>query len=202
MSSVLLEQLNGEMASVVEGVQRALVHVRSGHAGAGAGTVWHPDGLIVTNAHVVQHGPLRVTLADGRELPARLLAQDSAHALAALMVDASGLPTIPLGDSRRLQPGEWVLALGHPWGVRGSVTAGVVIGVGGEWPEPPPSGGDWVVVSLHLRPGYSGGPLVDTNGRLVGLNTMMTGPDVGVAVPVHVAKAFLREALGAPVAVA
>jgi serine protease Do len=201
MSNVL-EQLNTDMTSVVEGVQRALVHVQSGRSGSGAGTVWHPDGLIVTNAHVVRHGPLAVTLADGREFPARLLAQDSECDLAALTVDASGLPTIPLGDSHRLLPGEWVLALGHPWGVRGSVTAGTVIGVGAEWPELPRSDQEWVVVSLHLRPGYSGGPLVDVNGRLVGLNSMMTGPDVGVAVPVHVAKAFLREALGAPVAAA
>jgi len=201
MSNVL-ERLNADMASVVEGVQRALVHVRSGATGAGAGTVWHPDGLIVTNAHVVRHGPLQVTLADGRELAARLLSQDAAHDLAALVVDANGLPTIPLGNSRRLLPGEWVLALGHPWGVRGSVTAGVVIGMGAEWRELPRSGQDWVAVSLHLRPGYSGGPLVDVTGRLVGINTMMTGPDVGVSVPVHVAKAFLREALGAPATVA
>ena len=59
----------------------------------------------------------------------------------------------------------------------------------------PGSGRDWVMVSLHLRPGHSGGPLVDVKGRLLGMNTMMTGPDIGVAVPVHVIKAFLREAL-------
>jgi S1-C subfamily serine protease len=79
--------------------------------------------------------------------------------------------------------------------VTGAATGGVVIGVGAEWPEMPRSGREWVVVSLHLRPGHSGGPLVDTQGHLVGINTLMTGPDVGVAVPVHVVKAFLRQTL-------
>jgi serine protease Do len=169
--------------------------------GNGAGTIWHPDGLIVTNAHVIAgRRSLRVTLADGRTFPAQVLAQDRNRDLAALAISTSGLPTIELGDSRRLQAGQWVFALGHPWGVIGAVTAGIVIGMGSEWPEMPPSGQDWVVVSLHVRPGNSGGPLVDVQGRLVGINTMMTGPEVGVAIPVQVAKSFLRETLGTPVA--
>jgi len=198
--STVLQQLNAEMASVVEDVERSLVMVRSGGGGAGAATIWHPEGLIVTNAHVVQRGPLTVTLLDGRTLPARLLAVDSGLDLAALVVQAAGLPSIELGDSRRLKPGQWVLALGHPWGVRGAVTAGVVVGVGAEWPELPRFGREWVVISLHLRPGYSGGPLLDVQGRLVGVNTLMTGPDVGMAVPVHVVKAFLRERMGSQAA--
>jgi len=196
----LLGDLNAEMDGVIEAARRCLVEIGNGR-GNGAGTIWHPDGLIVTNAHVIAgRRSLRVTLADGRTFPAQVLAQDRDLDLAALAIQASGLPTIDLGDSRRLQAGQWVFALGHPWGVTGAVTAGIVIGMGSEWPEMPPSGQDWVVVSLHVRPGNSGGPLVDVQGRLVGINTMMTGPEVGVAIPVHVAKAFLREALGTPVA--
>ena len=135
----------------------------------------------------------RWTLPDGSTLPAKLLAHDADRDLAALAVDTTGLPTISLGESTRLRTGQWVLALGHPWGVVSSVTVGVVIGVGAEWPEPLFSGKEWIAVSLHLRPGYSGGPLVDNHGRLVGINTVMAGPDVGMAVPVHVVKAFLRQ---------
>jgi serine protease Do len=192
--SDLIQQLNLEMSFVVENVRHSLVKVSNGGRGAGAGTIWHPDGLIVTNAHVVGRRSLRVTLPDGRTLPARFLAHDPALDVAALKVDATGLPIIELGKSRQLQPGQWVLALGHPWGVTGAVTAGVVIGVG-----PSPEMGlpqrELIQVSLHLRPGHSGGPLVDVHGRLVGINTMMAGPDVGLAVPVHAVKAFLRQAL-------
>jgi len=71
-----------------------------------------------------------------------------------------------------------------------------VIGCGSELPEMPHAGREWVAVSAHLRPGHSGGPLLDARGRLVGINTMMAGPEVGLAVPVHVLKAFLRQAAG------
>jgi S1-C subfamily serine protease len=201
----VLQQLNTDIAEVVESAGRGLVQVHSGRRGTGAGTIWHPDGLIVTNAHVVGHFPrnpqasnlpLRVTLTDGRTIPARLLAHDTTHDLAALVVEANRLPTISLGKSRELRPGQWVLAMGHPWGIVGAVTSGIVIGVGPELPEAPVLGGEWIAVNLHLRPGYSGGPLLDVLGRLVGINTMMTGPSVGIAVPVHVVKAFLHRSLG------
>ena len=78
----------------------------------------------------------------------------------------------------------------------GAATAGVVIGMGSHWPDVPASRREWIVAALNLRPGNSGGPLVDVHGRLVGINTMITGPQVGMAVPVHVVKAFLRDALG------
>ena len=192
--SYLWQQLNDELSGVAEQARRALVTISNGRHGVGAGTIWHPDGLILTNAHVVQlHSP-RISLPDGRSLPGRVLAHDPKLDLAALRVDASDLPTIELGHSKQLRPGDWVLAMGHPWGVTAAATAGVVIGLG-----PPPEMSmprrELIHVALHLRPGHSGGPLVDIQGRLVGVNTMMAGPDVGLAVPVHVVKAFLREAL-------
>ena len=192
--SDLLQQLNDELSGVAEEARRSLVNISNGRRGAGAGTIWHPDGLILTNAHVVQFRSPKVTLPDGRTAPARVLAHDRELDLAALRVDAADLPTIELGDSKQLQPGEWVLAAGHPWGVAGAATAGVVIGMGPP-PEIPTAGRELLHVGLHLRPGHSGGPLVDTQGRLVGINTMMAGPDVGLAVPVHVVKGFLRQAL-------
>ena len=196
----LVQTLNDEIADVVEGVRGSLVQIRRGRHGAGAGTVWHPEGLILTNAHVVESGSLQVTLADGRTLPARVLARDPDNDVAAVAVDATDLPTIALGESRRLRPGQLVLALGHPWGIRGAVSAGVVIGVGSQWAEIPRSKREWIAVSLNLRPGNSGGPLVDAEGRLVGINSVMSGPEVGLAVPVHVIKAFLHDALGSQAA--
>lgn len=191
--SDLLQQLNEAMSNVVERVRRSLVEIRNGR-GAGAGTIWRADGIIVTNAHVVGRQGFQVVLADGQKLAARLLAQDRDHDLAVLSVEAMGLPAIESGNSRELKPGQWVLAMGHPWGVAGAVTAGAVIDVGIPV-EQSPARGEFIQVGLPLRPGHSGGPLVDTQGRLVGLNTMISGPEVGLAIPQHVIKLFLDQVL-------
>ena len=209
-ANLMLQQLDGEMAALVDLARRSLVEISNGRRGHGAGTIWHPDGLVITNAHVVHVQSPQVTLASGQTLPARLLAHSPELDLAALKIDASGLPTVELGESSKLRAGEWVMALGHPWGVPGAVSSGVVIGVGAEWVELPrpqqrsrrvnrevreSRGGEWLVAGLQLRPGHSGGPMIDAHGRLVGINTMMAGPSVGVAVPVHVVKRFLQQAL-------
>ena len=201
-----LIELNDEQATVVDRVQKSLVEVRNGREsssrddsrseGFGAGVIWQSDGIIVTNAHVIHRQSLHVALRDGRTLAARLIAYDQANDIAALATDATNLDAIDLGDSEALHPGQLVFALGHPWGVLRAATAGVVIGAGARLPESPRANREWVAVSLRLRPGNSGGPLVDAGGRLLGLNTMMTGPDFGMAVPAHVVKKFMREALG------
>jgi S1-C subfamily serine protease len=199
--SSLFQQLNDELAGAVARAQQSVVQVRDRSRGAGAGTIWHPDGLIVTNAHVVRSGAVQVALSDGRVLPATLIARDDQRDLAALSVEANGLPVIEPGSSRRLQPGQWVFAVGHPWGITNAATGGIVIGTGNRLPELPMISNDWVVVDLHLRPGNSGGPLVDVGGRLVGVNTMITGPSVGMAVAVDAVKDFLRRALDTAVRV-
>jgi serine protease Do len=192
--SNILQELNAEMAAVVSKTRASLVRITNGQSGVGAGTVWSSEGLIITNAHVVQRASPTVVLPDGRSLPARVLAHDPQRDLALLQVKASGLAAMPLGDAEQLRPGELVFAVGHPWGVAHAASAGVVIGLGGDLPEMQAGRREWLMVSLVLRPGNSGGPLVDVAGRLLGVNTIMTGPEVGGAVPVHVVKAFLREA--------
>jgi serine protease Do len=192
----VLQQLNNEIATLTRLASESLVEVRNGRQGGGAGTVWHEQGLILTNAHVTGRTHAQVTLPDGRTFEARLLARDTERDLAALAIEANDLHPIALGDSGRLEPGEFVLALGHPWGVKGAVTAGIVMSAEDDYlrvsyPD------NLVAVNLQLRPGNSGGPLIDAKGRLVGINSMMTGPDSGLAIPVNVAKAFLRERIGA-----
>ncbi len=187
--------LDADSAGVVDEVYKSLVQVRNGKRGTGAGTIWHPQGLIVTNAHVAGRGPLKVELADGRVFDAEILSVDRDCDLAALRIQADGLPTAQLADSRAVRPGQWVMALGHPWGVVGAATGGVIIGMGRQWPEMPSTRQDWLVVSLHMRPGHSGGPLVDVRGRLLGINTMINGPDVGFAIPSHIVVEFLKRTL-------
>jgi serine protease Do len=193
--SDVLAQVNEQMSAVVDEAQRCLVQVHNGRRGAGAGTILHAEGLIITNAHVVKRQSPKVTLEDGRTLPARLLSYDEDLDLAAVAVDAHDLPTIELGRRGQLRPGQWVVALGHPWGVTGAMTAGMVIDVGRPL-EGLPYQGDLIQVGLQLRPGHSGGPMVDGRGRLVGINTMISGPEVGLAVPVHSVKRFLKQNLG------
>ena len=196
VQTAIVDKLNEDMAGVVALVSHSLVQVRDRRAGVGSGVIVHPDGLVVTNAHVVGRGPRRIILPDGSDVQAKLLALDKEHDLAVLAADATNLTPLALGKSKQLRAGEWVLALGHPLGVTGAATSGIVIGVESERTESPGTGREWIAVGIALRPGNSGGPLVDVDGRMVGINTMMTGPGVGMAVPVHVVKQFLRRELG------
>ncbi|MCH8061135.1 MAG: trypsin-like peptidase domain-containing protein [Chloroflexi bacterium] len=192
-SRSVLHEVSSEMASVVQRARRSVVEILDDGGGRGAGTVWHRDGLILTNAHVVRDRALRVSLADGRVLAAKVVAVSKEHDLAALTVDAEDLPAIAVGDSRRVMSGELVLAIGHPWGQVGAVTSGVAIGLESH----DGSGREWLAINMQLRPGNSGGPLLDSEGRLIGINTIMSGPNVGLAVPSHVAKGFLTRELEA-----
>lgn len=193
----LLQSLSDDLADLHAQARHALVQVQYQGRGAGSGVIWSADGLIVTNAHVVQgrRGTagrgLQIVLADGRQLPAEVVALHGQHDLALLQVQTGDLTPILPGDSRALRAGELVFALGFPWGIEGGATAGVVIGSGAHLPELGDGQRDWVAAALQLRPGHSGGPMLDSRGRLVGLNTLMTGPSVGAAVPVHVIAEFV-----------
>ena len=149
------QQLNDDLAAKIDQARQSLVEIRNGHGGAGAGIIVHADGLIVTNAHVIGRRGLKAQLPDGRTLPARIIAYDRDHDLAALSIDADHLPAIEFGDSKNIQPGQWVTSIGHPWGVTGAATAGIVIGSGAEFPELQTGGREFVVASLHMRPGHS-----------------------------------------------
>jgi S1-C subfamily serine protease len=190
----LLQALNAELADLVATARRSVVQLHNGH-GAGAGTILHAGGLVVTNAHVVRRQAPQVTLWDGRILPAQLLAFDEGVDLAALAVNASHLAVLPMADGRGIRPGEWVIALGHPWGVVGASSGGMVIDIGHPL-EGLSYRGALLQVGMQLRPGHSGGPMLNSRGELVGINTMIAGPQVGLAIPVQTVKRFLKQALG------
>jgi serine protease Do len=183
---------NDEMAELVEQVWHTIVQITGRRGNLGTGVVWSGDGLIVTNAHVVYGDQVTVILANGEQFAAQVAATAERIDVAVLRIDAAGLQAINRGDSRAVRAGHWAIAVGHPFGVLGSATAGTVIGISEGLPE---SGGnsEWIALNLRLRPGHSGGPLIDAAGRMIGMNTLITGPEVGFAIPVHVIEAFVDE---------
>jgi serine protease Do len=197
--STIWQQINDAAANAVNKVQRSLVQILSEEGSIGAGTIWHSEGLVITNAHVAsgreQERKLRVMLQTGQSYPAQIIAIDKERDLAALAIDAKDLPTIAIGSSASLHPGEWLMASGHPWGILDALTAGIVIGTGEKLPEVADDKA-WIALDMKMRPGHSGGPLFNQAGEIVGINTMIRGPEVSFAVPVDEVKSFLSENIG------
>ncbi|WP_323140630.1 Do family serine endopeptidase [Massilia phyllosphaerae] len=158
--------------------------------GAGSGFIVSPDGVILTNAHVVRDADeVTVKLQDRREYRAKVLGSDTKTDVAVLKIDAKNLPVVPLGNTRNLQVGEWVLAIGSPFGLESTVTAGVVSAKGRSLP------GDsvpFIQTDVAVNPGNSGGPLFNTRGEVVGINSQIysqTGGYQGLsfAIPIDAA---------------
>jgi serine protease Do len=200
-STALLAGRFGEAAAEVSDKLRpGVAVVRGERGGSGAGTVWRPDGLVITNSHVATGERARVAFADGRDCAARVVARDPSVDLAALETEECDLTALPWGDSSALKVGQVVLAVGNPLGETRSVTAGIISGVGAGV-----AGGalrlrEAVQANITLLPGNSGGPLADARGRVVGINSMVMGPGVAIAVPSNTVERFLAErAPGAPI---
>ena len=171
--------------------------------GSGSGVIIRPDGYIVTNNHVVDGATkIQVTLNNNQQYDATVIGTDPATDVAIIKVDASGLPTIPMGDSDKLRLGEWVLAIGSPLGVqlRSTITAGIVSAKGRSMPD---GSGEFKIESFiqtdaAVNPGNSGGALVNKKGELVGINTAIvsqTGSYSGYsfAVPVNIVKRVVED---------
>jgi serine protease Do len=187
----LTQAVNHEIEHIAQVIRDTMVRVESNGRRSGAGTVWHPEGLVLTNAHVASRHDLYILDAQGRRYPANVLAVDRDLDLAALSVQAANLSAIDLGSTAEMRAGDLVFAMGFPWGFPDGLTTGVLIGVE-SWPHHGMEEREWLMASLHLRPGHSGGPMVNAEGRLIGINTIMRGPDVGVAIPVETVKLFLK----------
>jgi serine protease Do len=175
---------------------RVMRRARGGRipAGAGSGVVLTPDGFVLTSAHVVS-GPRRAggraAFTDGREVRFEVIGADPLSDLALLRADGTGLAAAHLGDAERLRVGQLVVAIGNPHGFAGSVTAGVVSALGRSLPARSRGAAriidNVIQTDAALNPGSSGGALVDSGGRVVGINTAVAGVGLGLAVPINAA---------------
>jgi serine protease Do len=161
---------------------------------SGSGFIIRQDGWIVTNAHVVDDAErIQVRLADGRRFEARLAGQDERVDLALLKIEAAELPVAALGDSNRSRVGEFVLALGHPFGLEQTVSFGIVSRKGAPLQVAAP-GFDFIQTDAAVNPGNSGGPLVNMAGEVIGVNSMAArNGSIGFAIPVNLVKGLLPQ---------
>jgi serine protease Do len=178
-----------DFGNVAASLRRATVMITGRRGGSGSGVIWDRNGLVITNSHVVRENTAQVLLDDGRTVKGVLIKRDPEHDLAALQLEVSDLSAATIGDSRKVRPGELVLAVGNPMGEVGAVSAGIVYAIHE----------DWIQADVRLAPGNSGGPLADAGGEVIGINSMIAG-GLAVAVPAQVVKDFLKsEPAGEPV---
>ncbi len=202
----LLDAYSHAVVGVVEKVGPAVVSIgvkkrgrvaRSGEEGAGSGVIIAPDGFVLTNHHVVDQAEgVEVRLTDGHTFRAQIVGSDPATDLAVVRAEATGLPTAELGDSDSLRVGQLAIAIGNPLGFQSTVSTGVISALGralrsqaGRLIE------NVIQTDVALNPGNSGGPLVDSRGHVIGINTAMIFMAQGIsfAVPVNTAKWVVGE---------
>jgi serine protease Do len=166
-----------------------------GRQSLGSGFILNPQGLIITNNHVIEEADkIKVILRDEREFEAQVIGRDPKTDLALLKVQTSvDLPTVPLGNSDMLRIGEWVMAIGNPFGLSHTVTVGIVSAKGriigaGQYDN-------FIQTDASINPGNSGGPLFNTRGEVIGINTAIIagGTGIGFAIPVNLAKELLPQ---------
>ncbi len=178
-------------------VKKAVSDPRMGGEGAGSGVIITPDGFVLTNNHVVaEASEVQVTLTDGRTCPAQIVGTDPASDLAVIRVAANGLPTAELGDSDKLRVGQLAIAIGNPFGFQSTVSTGVVSALGRSLRGQSGRMIEGVIQSdVSLNPGNSGGPLVDSRGRMIGVNTaiIVMAQGISFSIPVNTAKWVVSE---------
>jgi len=176
-------QVSSALAELTTDVARSVVLVRGSRGSAGSGVIWDQPGLIVTNHHVVPGATADVTVAGGRRLSARVIRRAPALDLAALALDADGVAELAarIGQSDTLRVGDLVVALGNPMGERNAPSVGILASA----PH------DVLRLSITLRPGNSGGALVNARGEVVGIPHMVMGNGLALAVATRTVRRFL-----------
>jgi S1-C subfamily serine protease len=167
--------------------------------GQGSGFITRSDGIVLTNAHVVEGvSEVSVTLPDGRSFSGKVLGSDPVTDVAVVRVAATGLPVAPLGDSSKVKPGEWAIAIGNPLGLDNTVTAGIISAIQrtnalGEGQRVP-----YLQTDAAINPGNSGGPLINDHGQVIGINTAIRkapGAGLSFAIPINVARQIAAQIL-------
>ena len=186
MALTNLQAFSDELAAVVAQVTRSVVRVEARQRVAGSGVVWTSEGAIVTADHVVEREEnIRVVL-DGSTYDAELAGRDPTTDLAVLKIKGSNLVPAQVADSKTIKQGNLVFAVGRPWGNEAIVSAGIVSALG-KWGRA--FGGEnqfregLIHSDVTLYPGFSGGPLADASGRVVGINSSVLGRDLSLAIP-------------------
>ncbi len=166
--------------------------------GTGSGFILSEDGQLVTNAHVVSGAEtVTVTLKDGRTFEGRVVGADSVTDVAVIQIDADSLPTVTLGSSEGLIPGQWAIAIGNPLGLDNTVTAGIISAIGRSSSQVgiPDKRVRFIQTDAAINPGNSGGPLLDDQGRVIGINTAIRADaqGLGFAIPIETASRIAEE---------
>ena len=205
-----IQRLNDFLHNLAERLKPFLVQVRvnravegpaegeggtpEGRRASGSGFLIRQDGYLVTNAHVVGDAErIQVKLSDGRRFEGRLVGLDERVDLALVKIEATGLPVADLGDSNRLRVGEFVLALGHPFGLEQTVSFGIVSRKGAPL-DVASQGFDFIQTDAAINPGNSGGPLVSMAGEVIGVNSMAArNGSIGFAIPINLVKGLLPQ---------
>lgn len=197
-----LDAFSRVVVMVAERLRPAVVNLRAGRGsrgGSGSGVLFAPDGFLLTNYHVVQEcESVRVRLNDGSEITGRVVGNDPWTDLAVVQAEGGAFPYAELGDSARLKVGQLAVAIGSPLGFESTVTAGVVSALGRTMRSVSGHLIDNIIqTDAALNPGNSGGPLVDSAGRVVGINTAIIQPAQGIcfAVPANTARTILPQLL-------